>query len=139
MATKYYYAVGRRKTATATCHLAKGKWEILVKRQDSYLKIEEYFSWEGSSDLLKDALFPFTVLWASVRKQFDITLHLQGGWLRWHAEAIRLAISRALVEFNPDYRQTLKPYSLLKRDPRAKERKKPGLKKARKSPQWSKR
>jgi small subunit ribosomal protein S9 len=59
--------------------------------------------------------------------------------LRGQAEAIRLAISRALVEFNADYRPTLKPYGLLKRDPREKERKKPGLRKARKSPQWSKR
>jgi small subunit ribosomal protein S9 len=59
--------------------------------------------------------------------------------LRGQAEAIRLAISRALVEFNPEYRLVIKPYGLLKRDPREKERKKPGLRKARKSPQWSKR
>jgi len=70
---------------------------------------------------------------------FDATLHVNGGGLRGYAESIRLALSRALVEFNADYRLTLKPYSLLKRDPRKKERKKPGLKGARKSPQWSKR
>jgi len=136
---KYYYAVGRRKTATATCHLLKGKWNILVKKGDEYIKIEDYFIWEGSQDLLKDALFPFIVLWNSTRKMFDATLHVKWWWLRGHAEAIKLALSRALVEFNADYKTILKPYSLLKRDPRQKERKKPGLKKARKSPQWSKR
>jgi small subunit ribosomal protein S9 len=138
---KYYYAVGRRKTSTATAHLTKGKWNILVKSANvnDYVKIEDYFAGEGSQDLLKDALFPFLVLWSNVRKLFDITLHVKGGGLRWQAEAIRLAIARVLVEFNPDYRPTLKPYGLLKRDPREKERKKPGKKKARKSPQWSKR
>lgn len=140
MATqKYYYAVGRRKTATAICHLMKGKWNILVKKNDEYIKIEDYFAWVGSQELLKDALFPFTVLWNTTRKMFDVTLHVSGGWLRGHAESIRLALSRALVEFNADYRSTLKPYGLLKRDPRQKERKKPWLKGARKSPQWSKR
>ncbi len=140
MATnKYYYAVGRRKTSTATCHLTKGKWNVLVKKDQEYIKIEDYFAWEGSKDLLKDALFPLTVLWTPTRKMFDVTLHVHGGGLRGHAESIRLALSRALVEFNPDYRPTLKPYGLLKRDPREKERKKPGLRGARKSPQWSKR
>ena len=136
---KYYYAVGRRKTATAICHLTKGKWNILVKKDNEYVKIEDYFTWVGSKDLLKDALFPFTILWNTTRKMFDATLNVKGGGLRGHAEAIRLALSRALVEFNTDYRLTLKPYGLLKRDPRQKERKKPGLKGARKSPQWSKR
>ena len=138
---KFYYAVGRRKTSTATAHLTKGKWNILVKTpgKDDFIKIEDYFSGEGSTDLLKDALYAFGVLGDSVRKMFDITLKVNGGGLRWQAEAIRLAIARALVEFNPDYRATLKPYGLLKRDPREKERKKPGKKKARKSPQWSKR
>lgn len=139
VANKYYYAVGRRKTSTATCHLKKGKWNILVKKGENYIKIEDYFTWEGSADLLKDALFPLTVLWTSTRKMFDVTLHVNGGGLRGHAESIRLALSRALVEFNSDYRSILKPYGLLKRDPREKERKKPGLKGARRSPQWSKR
>jgi len=136
---KYYYAVGRRKTSTATVHLTKGKGNILVKKGDEYVKIEDYFFWDGAKELVKDALFPFTILGANTRKLFDITIHVQWGGLRGQAEAIRLAISRALVEFNADYRPTLKPYGLLKRDPREKERKKPGLKKARKSPQWSKR
>jgi len=136
---KYYYAVGRRKTSTATVHLKKGKGNILVRKGDEYIKIEDYFVWEWAQELVKDALFPFAILGKNTQKMFDITIHLSGGGLRGQAEAARLAISRALVEFNPDYRLTLKPYGLLKRDPREKERKKPGLKKARKSPQWSKR
>ena len=70
---------------------------------------------------------------------FDITLKVHGGGPRAQAEAIRLAIARALVEFNPDYRPTLKPYGLLKRDPREKERKKYGLRGARRGQQYSKR
>ena len=136
---KYNYAVGRRKTSTATVHLMKGKGNISVRKGDEYVKIQDYFVWEGAQELVKDALFPFAVLGKSAQKMFDITIHVVGGGLRGQAEAIRLAISRALVEFNPEYRLTLKPYGLLKRDPREKERKKPGLRKARKSPQWSKR
>ena len=140
-AKKFYYAVGRRKTSTATAHLTKGKGNILVKTpgKEDFIAIEEFFSGEGSQDLLKDALYAFGILGPNVRKMFDITLKVHGGGPRGQAEAIRLAIARALVEFNPEYRATLKPYGLLKRDPREKERKKPGKKKARKSPQWSKR
>jgi len=136
---KYYYAVGRRKTSTATVHLKKGKGNILVKKGDEYVTLDNYFIGEGAQELVKDALFPFTVLGNNTQKMFDITIHVAGGGLRWQAEAMRLAMARALVEFNPEYRLTLKPYGLLKRDPREKERKKPGLRKARKSPQWSKR
>jgi len=142
MATKKFtYAVGRRKSSTATAHLVKGKGNILVKTpgKEDFIKIEDFFTGEGSKDLLNDALYAFAVLWKNTRDLFDITLKVHGGWLRGQAEAIRLAIARALVTFNPDYRPTLKPYGLLKRDPREKERKKPGLRKARKSPQWSKR
>lgn len=136
---KYYYAVWRRKTSTAVTHLFKGKGNILIRKDDEYVSIEDYFTWQGSEDLLKDALYPFTVLWKTVRNQLDATIHLSGWWLRWHSEAIRHSLSRALVEFDNDFRTVLKPYGLLKRDPREKERKKPGLRKARKAPQWSKR
>jgi len=140
-AKKFYYAVGRRKTATATAHLMKGKGNILVKTpgKEDFIKIEEYFAGEGSQDLLKDALYAFGILGANARKMFDITLKVHGGGPRAQAEAIRLAIARALVEFNPDYRPTLKPYGLLKRDPREKERKKYGLRGARRGQQYSKR
>ena len=139
MTEKYFYAVGRRKTSSATVHLSNGKGNILIKKGDGYIKIEKFFSWEWSKNILQDALYPFAVLWNNVRKMFDITIHVNGGGIRWQAEAIRLWISRALVDFNPEYRLVIKPYGLLKRDPREKERKKPGLRKARKSPQWSKR
>ena len=139
MTEKYFYAVGRRKTSSATVHLKKGKGNILVKKDDEYVKIENFFSWEWSKNILQDALYPFLVLGNNVKKMFDITIHVKWGGLRGQAEAIRLGLSRALVEFNPEYRLVIKPYGLLKRDPREKERKKPGLRKARKSPQWSKR
>jgi small subunit ribosomal protein S9 len=69
----------------------------------------------------------------------DINAHAEGGGIRGQAEAVRLGMSRALTELNPTYRTTLKKMGFLSRDPRVKERKKPGLKKARRAPQWSKR
>ncbi len=138
---KFYSAVGRRKSSTATAYLTKWTGKILIStsNNDEFIDINDFFSGEWSKDLLKDALYAFGVLWMNVKKMFDITLKVYWWGIRWQAEAIRLAIARALVKFNPDYRSALKPYWLLKRDPREKERKKPGKKKARKSPQWSKR
>jgi small subunit ribosomal protein S9 len=72
-------------------------------------------------------------------KKFDLEITINGGGIAWQADAIKLGLARALITFDADLRVTLKPYGLLKRDPRIKERKKPGLKKARKGPTWSKR
>ena len=136
---KYYYGVGRRKTSTATVRLYPNwKGEILItSTKVKNKKLEDYFG--NVKDLVEDALYPFYILGQDVRKKFDMTIHVRWWWVRWHAEAIRLGISRALVEYFPDWKKQLKPYWLLKRDDRSKERKKPGLKKARKAPQWSKR
>jgi small subunit ribosomal protein S9 len=71
--------------------------------------------------------------------QFDSETTVEGGGIRGQSDALRLGFARALVEYNDELKPTLKPYGLLKRDSRIKERKKPGLKKARKSPKWSKR
>jgi small subunit ribosomal protein S9 len=84
-------------------------------------------------------LFPFTIIGEGAQKKFDAELVIRGGGLMGQADAIRLAFSRALIKSKEEWRLTLKPHGLLKRDPRIKERKKPGLKKARKAPQWSKR
>jgi len=84
-------------------------------------------------------MYPFTVLDPKSAKTYDAEIIIRGWWLMWQAEAIRLWFARALVAYNDENRKVLKPYGLLKRDPRVKERKKYGLKKARKSPQWSKR
>ncbi len=139
MANKYYYGVGRRKTSSATVRIykgGKGNVTLTTVNIDS-MKLEDYF--KDSKHLIEDALFPFYVLDKGLRKEFDITINVKGWWVRGQAEAIRLWIARALIEYYPERRNQLKPYGLLKRDDRSKERKKPWLLKARKSPQWSKR
>ena len=138
-AREYYYAVGRRKSTTAVMKLyPKGKGEFTVtKSNGKQLSLKEYFG--GNLHMLKEALMPFEVLGASYRKMFDAEITIRGGGLSGQAEAIRLAFARALLIFDVELRTQMKPYGLLKRDARIKERKKPGLKKARKGPTWSKR
>ncbi len=137
-AKKYFYAVGRRKCSTAVVKLfPKGKGEVKVRKGEGTVSLKEYFG--GHAYLIEDAMMPFAILGNKAEKSFDMEVTLRGGGLMGQAEALRLGISRALVLHNEDYRLTLKPHGLLKRDPRVKERKKPGLKKARKSSQWSKR
>ena len=89
--------------------------------------------------MIENVMMPFTILSAKAAKTYDAEVILRGGGIMGQAEALRLAFARALVLEKEDHRLVLKPHGLLKRDPRVKERKKPGLKKARKSPQWSKR
>lgn len=139
MATKkYLYAVWRRKSCTAVVKLfPKGTGKYTIRKWNEYVTFEEYFWWHAY--MIEDAFSPFAVLWKNVKKWFDAEIVVRWWWAMWQAEAIRLWFSRALVLHQDSHRLQLKPYGLLKRDPRIKERKKPGLKKARKSPQWSKR
>lgn len=111
--------------------------KLVIKHNDKILTLEEFFG--GHTYLLENTLYPFAVLGKDAQKSYDAEIVVRGGGLAWQAGAIRLWFARALVEAQGDARVQLKPYGLLKRDPRVKERKKPGLKKARKSPQWSKR
>ena len=136
---EYTNAVGRRKATTATVKLyAKGAGNILVKTvTGKEYTLADYFG--GNVYLYKNAVLPFTTLGNDVLKKFDAEIKIVGGGIAGQSDAIKLAFSRALVEWNSDLRTTLKPHGLLKRDPRIKERKKPGLKKARKAPTWSKR
>ena len=136
---EYTYAVGIRKETTATVKLyAKGAGNILVKTATGKeYTLADYFG--GNIYLYKNAVLPFTTLGNDVLKKFDAEIKIVGGGIAGQSDAIKLAFSRALVEWNSDLRPTLKPHGLLKRDPRVKERKKPGLKKARKAPTWSKR
>ena len=136
---EYTNAVGRRKETTATVKLyAKGAGNILVKTATGKeYTLADYFG--GNVYLYKNAVLPFTTLGNDVLKKFDVEIKIVGGGIAGQSDAIKLAFSRALVEWNSDLRPTLKPHGLLKRDPRIKERKKPGLKKARKAPTWSKR
>ena len=127
----YFYALGRRKSATARIRLSGGKGAITINGKPA----EEYFA--GSKYLLGKVQQPFVVL-DNVNK-FDVSAVVSGGGHEGQAEAIRLGIAKALVVVNEDVKGTLKRADLLSRDSREKERKKFGLKGARKQRQFTKR
>jgi small subunit ribosomal protein S9 len=127
----YFYALGRRKSSTARVRLTSGKGAITVNDKPA----EEYFA--GSKSLLAKLQEPFVTL-DNVNK-FDVSARVSGGGHDGQIEAIRLGISKALVELNADFKSTLKRADLLSRDSREKERKKFGLKGARKQRQFTKR
>ena len=122
--------LGRRKTAVARLYMRKGSGQIMINNRD----YKEYFP---LATLQYVVVQPLQI--AEVEGQYDIKVNLDGGGMAGQAEALRLAISRALVEINPEIRPVLKSKGLLRRDPRMVERKKPGQPKARKRFQFSKR
>ena len=122
--------IGRRKAAIARIYLKDGAGSITINGRD----YTEYFPVSTLQYLVNQ---PFAITETSGK--YDIKANLDGGGISGQAEALRLAISRALVEINPEYRTALKSKGLLRRDPRMVERKKPGQKKARKKFQFSKR
>ena len=126
----FYTAVGRRKTATARVRIKPGTGQILVNKIDS----QEYFKLKI---LQMDLEQPLTV--TENTGKFDIFVNVRGGGLSGQAGAVRLGIARALIVFDEDLKSTLKVNGFLTRDPRMKERKKPGLAGARKRFQFSKR
>ena len=140
MANKEYtYAIGRRKETTAVVKLF-GNWSgnFTIKTSNGSQKpLADYFG--GNLYLLEAAMLPLQTLGVDYLKKFDAEIVVSGGWISGQADAIKLGFARALIEWDAELRLTLKPYGLLKRDPRIKERKKPGLNKARKGPTWSKR
>lgn len=125
-----YRGTGRRKSSVARVILRPGEGKITVNNRE----FEEYIP----SALARLDVSQPLVLTAN-ENTFDITVNVNGGGIIGQAGAIRLGITRALLEVNPDYRKILKPAGLITRDPRVKERYKYGLKKARRSPQFSKR
>src|ERR1700683_3334412 len=129
-AEHYHYARGRRKEAIATARLYPGKGEILVGEQPA----ADYFN-----NIALTTAVEAPLKLAGQDQKLRITLHLSGGGKRGQADARRLAIARALEVMSADLRPTLKKAGLLTRDPREKERQKPGLKRARKASQFSKR
>jgi small subunit ribosomal protein S9 len=123
-------ALGRRKTAVARVYLKKGTGKVTVNKKD----YTEFFP----IDVLQSKLMqPFQL--TSTAGQYDVTVNVNGGGFNGQAEAIRLGISRALVEIDPEFKTLLKAEGLMTRDPRMVERKKPGQPKARKKFQFSKR
>ena len=127
----YFYALGRRKSATARVRLTNGKGVITINDKPA----NEYF--DESKYLLNEITKPITAL--DIENKFDIAVKVNGGGHNGQLEAIRLGIAKALVEMNADYKNTLRRAELLGRDPREKERKKFGLKGARKQRQFTKR
>lgn len=127
----YKYGIGRRKSATATARLTKGKGQVTINDKP----MAEYL--EGSEFNLWDLLTPLRLIGKA--EAFDITLRVKGGGKAGQIDAAKLAIAKALSADNEELRTTLKKAGLLKRDPREKERKKYGLRSARKKEQFSKR
>lgn len=130
MATQYYYGVGRRKTSVATVRLYPGEKGFVVNGKPA----EAFFSREND---LQMALEPLEA--AGLMGQCLVSVVVKGGGISGQAGAIRHGVARALLAMNPDYRQVLREHGFLTRDPRVKERKKAGLKRARKAPQYTKR
>lgn len=129
--TTYIEAVGRRKTSVARVRITPAAKASFVVNEKP---VDEYFPTEA---LRKNAVDALAV--AGVEQKFVVTVHLLGGGISSQSEAVRHGLARAVEKFQADLRKPLKAAGFLKRDPRMKERRKFGLKKARKAPQWSKR
>lgn len=127
---KVYKSIGRRKESVAQVKLTNGKGNIKVNGKS----LEDYFSYGKLKSIVKR---PLEIV--SEINKLDLEIRVRGGGSRGQAEAIQHGISRALVSLNKDFRLLLKKEGYLRRDPRMKERKKYGLKKARRAPQWQKR
>ncbi len=125
-----YYGTGRRKNSVARVRLYEGSGNVKVNGR----QIDEYFGLETLKLVVRQ---PFNL--TETAGKFDVVCNVCGGGVSGQAGAIRHGVSRALLSFNPELRLVLKKAGLLTRDPRMKERKKYGLKKARKAPQFSKR
>jgi small subunit ribosomal protein S9 len=123
-------AIGRRKTSIARVYVKPGKGDIKVNDRD----LKEYFLSEIHQTTVKQ---PLSI--SKVDGQYDVTVNVEGGGIKGQAEAIRLGIARALVEFNAEVKPALRKEGLMTRDSRMVERKKPGRRKARRKFQFSKR
>lgn len=128
---KYVYGLGRRKSATATARLYKGKGSITINNKPA----KDYL--DGNTTYLAEITDPLAAV--QKQKEFDVTILVKGGGTSGQVDAIKLAIAKAITSDAPDLRPTLKRADLLSRDPREKERKKYGLRAARKKEQFSKR
>ena len=129
-ATNVFLGTGRRKTSTARVRLSEGSGKLTVNGRD----FEDYFSHENFA---KQAYAPLNTV--DLREKIDVKVNVAGGGVAGQAGAVAHGIARALQKLNPELRAALKKAGHITRDPREKERKKPGLKRARKRGQWAKR
>ena len=129
MANKFY-GTGRRKSSIARVYLVPGKGKITINKKD----MDQYFGLETLKIIVRQPLEATNTL-----DKYDVLVNVRGGGFTGQAGAIRHGIARALLNVDADFRPTLKKAGFLTRDPRMKERKKYGLKKARRAPQFSKR
>ena len=127
----YFYGLGRRKSATARVRLYKGKGIVTVNDKP----VSEYL--DGNKTLIAEITDPLALV--NKQKEYDVSVRVQGGGVSGQVDAIKLAVAKALTTAHSDLRTTLKKADLLKRDSREKERKKYGLRSARKREQFSKR
>ena len=130
MATAKYYGTGRRKHSVARVYLVPGTGKITINKRD----IDEYFGLDTLKVIVRQPL-----ALTETEGKFDVIVNVHGGGYTGQAGAIRHGISRALLQVDGEFRSTLKKAGFLTRDPRMKERKKYGLKAARRAPQFSKR
>lgn len=130
MAQVQYLGTGRRKSSTARVRLVPGEGKIIINKRDA----EDYVPFETLREIIKQPLVTTDTLGS-----YDIHVNVNGGGYTGQAGAIRHGVARALLTVDPDFRPALKAAGLLTRDPRMKERKKPGLRGARRAPQFSKR
>lgn len=131
MAVQYYEGIGRRKESTARVRLMSGSGQFMVNGKS----LGDYFTRLGDS---KTVLAPLSAA-GEDQVKFDFTVVVKGGGVTGQAEAVQLGLARALIKFDPDLRSALRRGGYLTRDARVKERKKPGLKRARKAPTYTKR
>ena len=129
-AAERYYGTGRRKKSVARVYVMPGKGKITINKRD----IDEYFGLETLKVIVRQPLVA-----TETEGKFDVLVNVKGGGYTGQAGAIRHGVSRALLEADAEYRPVLKAAGFLTRDPRMKERKKYGLKAARRAPQFSKR
>ncbi|MDY5497008.1 MAG: 30S ribosomal protein S9, partial [Anaerobutyricum sp.] len=128
MATTRYYGTGRRKSSVARVYLMPGTGKVTINKKD----MDEYFGFDTLKVIVRQPLEL-----TSTTDKFDVLVNVHGGGYTGQAGAIRHGIARALTEADPELRPALKKAGFLTRDPRMKERKKYGLKKARRAPQFS--
>jgi small subunit ribosomal protein S9 len=130
MANQYYEGVGRRKTSTARARISSGSGAVVCNERPG----QDYFGRIGDLEAITAPLKAVGML-----NRFDLSLKIVGGGVTGQTEAAQMAVARALLKMNPDLRKPLRKGGYLTRDDRMKERKKPGLKRARKAPTYTKR